>query len=144
MAQNKSHETFDRPDDVVMGSDRGFGIVFGCFFAVIAAVNLWGGTMGWTLVWLALAAAMFVIAFTAPGILRPLNIAWFRFGLLLHKIASPIILGLLFFLVVTPTGLLMRAFGKRPLNLRFDPAAESYWLVRTPPGPKPGTFQNQF
>jgi type IV secretory pathway TrbD component len=144
MVQSKSHETFDRPDDVVMGSERSFGIVFGCFFLVLAGLKFWVHANIWVYVWLAAAGLTFVIAFAAPQVLRPFNAAWFRFGLLLHKVVSPLIMGLLFFGVVTPIGLIMRARGKRPLNLAFDPAATSYWIARKPPGPEPGTFQNQF
>ena len=65
-------------------------------------------------------------------------------GLVLHKIVSPIALGILFFLVVTPTGLLMRLLGKDPLRLRFDRSADSYWIARTPPGPDADSLKNQF
>jgi hypothetical protein len=57
---------------------------------------------------------------------------------------SPVVLGIMFFLVVTPIGLLMRAFGKDPLRLRFDKSASSYWLDRTPPGPPPESLSDQF
>jgi len=144
MAQSKSHETFDGPDDGVMGSNRSFGLVFAGVFLVVATLKYWHNANNWVFFWLAAAAVTLAIALSAPRILHPFNIAWFRFGLLLHKIVSPLIMGLLFFAVVTPIGLLLRAQGKRPLNLAFDPAATSYWVIRTPPGPKPGTFQNQF
>lgn len=144
MVQSKSHEIFDRPDDVVMGSDRSFGIVFGCFFLILAGLKFWAHPNNWVYVWLAASVLTFAIAFMAPHVLRPFNTIWFRFGLLLHKIVSPLIMGLLFYLVVTPIGWIMRARGKRPLNLAFDPAATSYWIDRKPPGPEPGTFQNQF
>ena len=142
--QTKSHETFDRPDDVVMTSDRRFGLVFAGFFLVIAILKYWHNTNNWVFFWAAASAVTIVITVVAPRTLHPLNILWFRFGLLLHKVISPLIMGLLFYAVVTPTGLIMRARGKRPLNLGFDPAASSYWVVRTPPGPRPRTFQNQF
>lgn len=144
MSQSSSHETFDRPDDVVMGSNRSFGLVFAGVFLVIATVKYWSSPNNWVFFWLAASAAMMALAVFAPGALRPLNALWFRFGLLLHRIVSPIVMGLLFFAVVTPIGLIMRARGKRPLNLAFDPKAPSYWIVRTPPGPPPRTFQNQF
>ena len=65
-------------------------------------------------------------------------------GDLLHRFTSPLILGALFFLVITPTGLIMRALGKRPLGLRFDRAAKTYWLKREPPGPSGESFKDQF
>jgi len=76
--------------------------------------------------------------------LRPLNRLWLRFGLLLHAVMNPLIMGLLFYGTVMPIGLLMRLFGKDPLNLKRDAQASSYWIMRTPPGPAPDTMSNQF
>ena len=59
-------------------------------------------------------------------------------------VVNPLVMGLLFYLTVTPTGLLMRLFGKDPLRLRFDPEAKSYWIERQPPGPAPETMRHQF
>ena len=84
------------------------------------------------------------LALTAPRLLGPPNRIWFVFGLALHKIVSPLVMGLLFFLTVTPTGLLMRVFGKKPLQLDFDREAASYWIEREPPGPPPGSMKRQF
>ena len=96
-------------------------------------------------VWLLAAAAMFAIAaLAAPAVLHPLNVAWHRIGLVLHKISSPIIMGLLFFLVITPIGLLMRALGKDMLRLRVDLEAQSYWIRRDPPGPSGASMKEQF
>ena len=146
MAARGSHERFDRDDRTRMGSERGFAIVFAAVFLIIAAIKAFvaGSAPVWVGVWVALAAVMLALGFLWPLALRPLNIAWFRFGLLLHRIVSPLVMGLVFYGTVTPIGLLMRLFGKRPLRLRFDPAAESYWIDRQPPGPAPGSFSNQF
>jgi hypothetical protein len=76
--------------------------------------------------------------------LAPLNRLWFRFGMILHAIVSPLVLGLIFYLVVTPTALLLRAIGKDPLRLRPDRAAASYWIAKAPPGPPPDTMKQQF
>jgi len=92
----------------------------------------------------AVAAGFALVALLAPRLLRPLNQAWFRFGMLLHRVVSPLVMGLLFFVTVTPIGLLMRLTGKDPLRLRFDPAADSYWIDREPPGPPPDSMRNQF
>jgi hypothetical protein len=72
------------------------------------------------------------------------NRLWLGFGMLLHRVTSPVALGIIFYVVVMPTGLLMRAFGKDILRLRHDPAAESYWIKREPPGPKPDSMPHQF
>ena len=90
------------------------------------------------------AGAFLVLALFVPKVLGPANHLWTKFGLLLHNIVSPLALGILFYFVVTPTGLLMRIFGKDPLRLRFDAAADSYWIKRTPPGPDAESLKNQF
>lgn len=124
-------------------SDRSFGLVMAGAFCIFAAINLWRGGLMW--VWLLAAAAMFAIAaLAAPAVLHPLNVAWHRIGLVLHKISSPIIMGLLFFLVITPIGLLMRALGKDMLRLRVDREAQSYWIRRDPPGPSGASMKEQF
>ncbi|HUA51665.1 MAG TPA: hypothetical protein VMB81_05845 [Candidatus Sulfotelmatobacter sp.] len=137
-----THENLDRSDDVRVGSDRVFGLVIAAALCLISAVRLWRGT---SIVYPAIGAAAFaVLAILVPRALRPLNILWFRFGLLLHAIVTPIVLGLMFYTTITPLGWLMRAFGKRPLALEFDQNAASYWIHRTPPGPSPDSLSNQF
>jgi hypothetical protein len=79
-----------------------------------------------------------------PAALNPLNRAWLKFGLLLHKVVNPIVMGLLFYGTVLPTGLVFRALGKDILRLRRQPEADSYWIVRQPPGPAPETMKDQF
>jgi hypothetical protein len=137
-----AHENIGRPDDVRMGSERSFGLVIAAVLCIVAAIRWWHGAGIWYL--LVAAAVLAAIALTAPRLLRPLNIVWFRFGLLLHAVMTPLILGLMFYTTITPIGWLMRAFGKRPLALEFDPKASSYWIHRTPPGPAPDSLTNQF
>lgn len=138
-----THENIGNAHAVRMGSERNFGFVFSGFFALLAGLAWWNES-AYLLYWLAASAAFLTVTFIAPRILSPLNRLWFRFGLLLNSIVSPLIMGLLFFLTVTPVGWLMRLFGARPLNLKFDPAAESYWIRRDPPGPPPASLKNQF
>jgi hypothetical protein len=76
--------------------------------------------------------------------LRPLNYVWFRFGLVLHRIMSSVILALLFFVTVTPIAFIYRLLRKDPLRLKFEPESTSYWIVREPPGPPPDTMTKQF
>ena len=137
------HEQFDREDDVKVGTERGFGIVFAVVFAIVAGLPLIDGAepRWWAL---SVAAVFLALGFFVPAALKPLNILWFRFGLLLYKIVNPVVMGLLFYLTVVPTGLLMRACGKDPLNRTFDPAAKSYWIERDPPGPAPESMEKQF
>jgi hypothetical protein len=137
------HESFDRDEAVHGSSDRSFGFVFAAVFLAIALVPwAFGGRLQtWSL---GVAAVFGVVALSAPRFLAPLNRLWLKLGLLLHRIVSPIVLGIMFFLVVTPIGLLMRAFGKDPLRLRFDRGAPTYWIPREPPGPPPDSFSDQF
>lgn len=137
------HESFDREEKVTGSSDRGFGFVFAGFFALVAIVRWWKGQAGPG--WFAAAAgAMLILALLRPASLAPLNRLWTKLALLISKVMNPVIMGILFFLVVAPIGLLMRAFGKRPLALAFEPAAKTYWIERTPPAPLPGSMKNQF
>ena len=137
------HESNIPHSEVKRGSDRNFGLVFVVFFCLIAVSMALYGNNSYKY-YLLVAFVLFIISIVSPKILRPLNILWFKFGMVLHQIISPIILGLLFFTVVTPTGLLMRIFGKRPLNLRFDSKLSTYWVIRNPPGPQSNSFKNQF
>ena len=137
------HEDLSRAAKVTGGSDRSFGLVFGGFFALIALVPLIrGGAVHWWAI--ALAAAFLAVAMVRPALLAPANRAWMRFALLLSKIVNPIMMGLVFFLAVTPVALIMRMRGKDPLRLRFDRGAQSYWIERTPPGPAPDSMPRQF
>lgn len=138
-----THESFERGEEVKTSSDRSFGVVFTIVFALI---GLWplmadGAVRWWSLM---VAAAFLLIALARPVLLAPLNRLWSRFGLLLHKITNPIIMGLVFYFAVTPTALIMRAMGKDPLNRRIDKSAKSYWIDRQPPGPEPETMKQQF
>lgn len=139
----QTHESRRRAADVTLGSDRAFGIVFTVVFAVIALWPLIGGAVPrlWAL---GVAAVFLAVALIRPGTLHPLNLVWFRFGMLLHRLVSPLILGLIFYLSVTPVALIMRVLGKDPLGLKFDREARSYWLDRDPPGPAHDSLKNQF
>lgn len=129
-------ESLHREDKLTPGSARQFGLVMAVFFAVLCTIALWRGAWTWAAVWAGFLAVFGLAALVMPRTLDPLNRLWFRFGLLLHAIVNPLVMGLMFFVVMTPIGLLMRALGKRPIPLRPDRAAASYWLPReTAPGP---------
>lgn len=124
-------------------SDRSFGLVFAVVFLVVASLPLVRG--GSIRLWaLPVSAAFLGVALLSPRWLAPLNRVWTRFGLLLHSIVSPVALAVVFFGVVLPTGVLLRAFGKDPLRLKRDPAAGTYWIERDPPGPTAESLRNQF
>ncbi|MGB8328889.1 MAG: SxtJ family membrane protein [Polyangiales bacterium] len=137
------HESYHRTEEVVGSSNRSFGLVFAVVFAIIALLPLFHG--GGVRLWSLGVGALFAgLAFAAPQVLAPLNRLWLKLGLLLHKIVNPIVLGIMFYLVVTPTGLIMRLLGKDLLRLKRDPVVQSYWIERTPPGPKPESLGDQF
>lgn len=126
-----------------MGSERSFGVVFSIVFAIIGTVPLLRG--GELRPWSLLVAAVFLgLGLLAPRVLRPLNILWFRFGLLLGRIIAPIVISLLFFIAVTPTALIMRLLRKDVLSLRFDRTAKSYWIRRSKTDNPMGSMKNQF
>ena len=124
-------------------SDRSFGMLFAVFFFLLAARGLWHGYSTWP-VYIVMALALLLIGLFRPTLLAPLNKIWTKFGSILGKIVSPIVLGGLFFLVIAPAAFIFRALGKDLLNLRRDPSVMSYWLVRDPPGPTPESIDDQF
>ncbi len=138
-----THERLSTEEKIQGSSDRSFGIVMAVVFAVIGAWPLLSErSPRW---WALIAAALFCsVAFLRPALLAPLNRLWFRFGLLLNKIISPLIMGLLFYGVMTPYAYILRWLGKDLLRLRLDPSAETYWIERKPPGPAPETIKRQF
>ncbi len=138
-----THEDFSREEPVAGSSDRSFGLVMAAVSALIASYNLWldGGIWPWAV---GVSLILLIAATTYPSILGPLNRYWLKFGLLIHKVVNPLIMGLIFFGAVWPTGLIMRARGKDLLRLKLDPTAETYWIVRHPPGPAPETMKEQF
>ena len=140
---HNTHEDFGQRDKLKEGSERVFGIVFAIVFLVISCFPLISEEP--LRVWALLISIFFSVAvFAFPTVLKPLNIMWFRFGMLLHKIVNPLVMGLLFFLTVVPIGLIMRLIGKDPLNLRFDPDLSSYWIERDVGDPQPETMRRQF
>ena len=126
-----------------IGTDRNFGIVFGVVFAIIGAWPLKDG--GAPRLWaLAIAAVFLAVALTGPRLLHPFNLLWFKFGMWLGSMVAPIVMSLLFFLVVTPTGMIVRAMGKDLLRLKIDKGAESYWIERDEETDPMGSMKNQF
>ena len=137
-----THEDFSRSHDIRDTSNRGFGLVFTGVFVVI---GLWPLATGapprlWSLM---ISGAVLLVTLAAPSLLARPRRLWLRFGLLLHRIVSPVILAFLFYGVVTPTGLLMRLFRVDSLRLHHR-SEKSYWIERDPPGPKPDSLSHQF
>jgi len=137
-----THESFVRQEAAKPGSDRTFGLVMAGALTVLALLNGWHHGQLWP--WEATAAALFLLAtFLMPSALHPLNRLWMKLGLVLHRAVNPIVMGLLFFGTIWPTGLIMRLRGRDLLRLKRDPLSDSYWIVRSP-GPAPETMRDQF
>ena len=126
-------------NDVKIGSNKSFGIVFFIVFLIISIYPMLGGDS--LRVWsLAISIIFLILGLLNSKILSPLNKLWFKFGIFLGKIISPIIMGIIFFFVVTPIGYLMRLFKKDVLSLKFN-GNKSYWVKKN--GPK-SKMKNQF
>lgn len=141
--EQSSHEVFSRDEKVVAGSDRSFGLVMAAALSAVTLLNGWHGGRLWP--WTGGLAALFLAAgLLRPSVLHPFNLLWLRFGMLLHRVVNPIVMALLFYGTVLPTGLVMRMMGKDMLRLKREPETTSYWIVRQPPGPSPETMKDQF
>jgi hypothetical protein len=141
--KHSTHEVFSRDEKIVAGSDRSFGLVMAAVLGIVTLLNAWHSGRVWP--WTGGLAALFLATgLFWPSVLNPLNWIWLKFGLLLHSVVNPIVMALLFYGTVLPTGLVMRALGKDLLRLKQQPGAESYWIVRAPPGPAPETMKDQF
>jgi predicted membrane metal-binding protein len=124
-------------------TDRSFGFTFAVVFGVIGAWLLWRSSR-FGLPALSLSALFAVIALTVPRILHPLNVVWMRFGALLNRIVSPVILGVIFLGVFVPVGLWFRISGRDALHRSFERNLRTYWIDRVPPGPTRSNFPRQF
>jgi len=111
-----------------IGSNKSFGIVF---FIVFLVISIWpllseNNIRIWSLI---LSLIFLILGLFNSSFLTPLNKLWFKFGILLGKFMAPLIMGIIFFIVVTPIGLIMRLFNKDLLKLKFN-SDKSYWLKR--------------
>ncbi len=126
-----------------MGSARGFGIVFAILFSIIAAWPLWSG--GEPRLWAIIVAALFaIVAWLMPALLQPLNKLWFRFGMLLGIVVTPLIMGILFFGIFVPMAIILKLLRKDLLSLKLSPDAESYWVLRDREERRMQSMKNQF
>ena len=126
-------------DDIKISSNRSFGIVFFVVFFLVAIYPLINGSelRLWSLF---ISIIFLILGLVNSKILNPLNKLWFKFGIFLGKIISPLVMGIIFFLVVTPIGLLMRLLNKDLLKLKFN-SNGSYWIEKNEPKSK---MKNQF
>jgi hypothetical protein len=121
-------------------SEKSFGVVFSIVFLIVALYPLLtsAGLHSWALV---VSIIFLLLAFLAPKILVLPNKLWFKFGLLIGSIVAPIVMSLIYFITVVPTGLFMRLLGKDLLKQKLDKNAKSYWIERKEPI---GSMKNQF
>ncbi len=124
-------------------SDRTLGFVLAVSFLIVGLAPLAGGED--VRIWASILAVVFlVLAIAWPTSLGPVNRVWTRLGLLLHRLMSPLVMGVIFYFSITPIGVFLRMIGKSTLSLRPDPEMDTYWIERRPPGPPPETMRNQF
>ena len=126
-------------NDIKISSNRSFGVVFFIVFLLIALYPLLNNNeiRLWSLI---ISVIFLILGILNSKILSPLNKIWFKFGLLLGRIVSPLVMAIIFFLVVTPIGLLMRILNKDLLNLKFN-KSKSYWIKKNEQKSK---MKNQF
>ncbi len=130
-------------EDIELPSNRKFGFFFAGLGAVAALYFAWHSNEAIATGLALLSAAFGASAVVKPDILLPLNQLWMRFGFLLGKIISPIVLGILFFLLITPIALCMRIAGRDELRLKPQ-QRKNHWKERSPIGPDGDSFKNQF
>jgi hypothetical protein len=136
-------EDLARPTAMRQASDRVFGLVMTAACTVVA---LWpllhGGSLRRALLFAGV--LLLITSLLAPSLLRPFNRIWTLLGRALHAVVSPIVLAVVFYVVVVPTGFVLRLCGKRLLQIEADRGVPTYWLRREPAGPAPETMRNQF
>jgi|TARA_B100000795_G_C22652024_1_gene380665 hypothetical protein len=116
-------------NNIKVGSNKSFGIVFFLFFLIVAIYPMFfdGNLRVWSII---ISIIFLILGLLNSRALTPLNLLWFKFGILLGRIVSPIVMGLVFFVIVTPTGLIMKFLNKDLLNLKKS-KSKSYWIKRT-------------
>jgi len=117
---------------VTMSTERNFGLVFGTFFLIIGLYPVLKNEnfIYWSLL---ISFLFYFFSFVFPKILFLPNKIWFKIGMVLNTFVSPIILGIIFFFIVTPTGIIMRLLKKDLLNLNLKTSKKSYWIKRKTP-----------
>ena len=128
--------------DIELPSNKKFGFFCTFVFAILAFYFLFIDSILWAQALAILAAFFLLITVIIPQVLLPLNKLWMRLGLLLGMIVSPIVLGIIFFGLVTPYGVVMRMFGRDELRLKFTKKS-SHWISRSE-SIKSDSFKNQF
>ena len=115
--------------NIKIGTNKSFGIVFFLFFSIVSVFPLFkdGNIRIWSLI---IAIIFLILGLLNSKILTPLNEIWFKFGILLSRFVSPVVMGIVFFAIVTPTSLIMKILGKNLLNLKKD-NKKTYWIEKS-------------
>lgn len=124
-------------------SNKKFGWIFCAVFFAFGTYLAWRQSLIRAIPLFALAVSFGALAHFAPRLLQPLNRLWYQFGIALGKITSPIVLGIIYFLLITPVAIVTRIAGRNALRLRQHDVT-TFWILRSPPGPKPESFSDQF
>lgn len=125
-------------------SNRSFGFLFAAFFALLFTYQVYQSTdIFWGYGWLMLSILLAFLASTFPASLAPLNKVWMKFGDTMGMVVSPLVLGAIFFLLISPIAVIGRLFGRDELRMKKK-CISTYWVDRKPPGPSGNTFKNQF
>ena len=134
----------EKNSKVTSASDRSFGVMFGFIFIIIAVImRLRDNPQNIQLLFLALSFLTVLISFTRPSLLSTPNKLWMKFSLLLARFVSPIVLGLLFYVLISPLALILRLFGRDELRLKTKKVA-SNWQSRQINGYSLDSFKNQY
>tara|TARA_Y100000590_G_scaffold467836_1_gene648186 strand:+ start:160 stop:549 length:390 start_codon:yes stop_codon:yes gene_type:complete len=117
------------PNNLKISSNRSFGLVFSIFFLILALWPLINNNP--INIWLIIVSLIFLIlGLMNSKILYPLNKLWFKFGIALGAIVAPVVMGIIFFILITPIGILMKIMGKDLLNSKYNKNINSYWIKR--------------
>ena len=124
-------------------SDKSFGLTMTAVFALLGAWMAWKARANFAIP--LFASALFLLASVAfPRMLHPLNVAWMRLAGVLNRVVSPVVMGVIYFGLLTPIAATMRLRGRDELRRKFEPGLGSYWIKRDPPGPNGSSFPQQF
>lgn len=121
-----------RAAQIRRSGNREFGFVMAGAFCVATLYSAWRRQGLPSPVWPSLAALFTLFAALFPHALAPLNAVWTLLGRALHRVVSPLVLGVLYFAVLTPFAFVFRFFRRDPLRLARAPEAETYWIRRSP------------
>jgi hypothetical protein len=124
-------------------TNQKFGWFFVALFAAFGAYAYWKELGVVSAASLSFSVLIATVTTISPQMLSPINRLWYSLGILLGKVVSPIVLGIIFFVLITPISLITRLFGRDELKMKKR-SVDSYWIDRSPPGPSADSFKNQY